>query len=503
MEWSEFWELVDANRPARGGVAAHADALTAALVDAGVEITVGFGHRFDEVMDTLDHWDVWGVAYLMLGGCSDDGFEYFRAWVVGQGRAEVEKVSADPQAWLVELLGSAEDDEEDPWEVLAEREAGEGEPLLYAAGVAHEQLTGSWLPSHPDRQAGTGSFVGARPRGGEWEEDELSARFPRLTEMLPDLPTDTSAFAFGREVLVVGEEDLGELSDQIASVQRAMVSAEEAFLDGDPATTVERLRAVLDDPARWTLANEVLGAETATTMAYQGGIGSLQCGDPDRAAAWLGLVADRLDEAPHVRRALAQVQVYRGELDAAEALLDTDEGAAPFDLALAALVAGYRSDGETTLRRSSAAVAAMDASAAELHPWDLAGMHVLVGQALVESGERDRARQSAQRVAELLVDAPPTLPLVPQSHTLTAAVARLDGDAARSESLLEAVWGMVEPDTDDLATAEREKARCRRALGDEAGAQEWYARAAATFGRAGHLFLAQATVDEARAEQSR
>jgi hypothetical protein len=30
--------------------------------------------------------DQWGAAYLANGGCSDDGFDYFRGWLIGQGR---------------------------------------------------------------------------------------------------------------------------------------------------------------------------------------------------------------------------------------------------------------------------------------------------------------------------------------------------------------------------------------------------------------------------------
>ena len=31
-------------------------------------------------------WNLWGAAYLMKGGCSDDAFDYFRGWLVAQGR---------------------------------------------------------------------------------------------------------------------------------------------------------------------------------------------------------------------------------------------------------------------------------------------------------------------------------------------------------------------------------------------------------------------------------
>jgi len=40
--------------------------------------------------------DLWGAAYLINGGCSDDAFEYFRGWLIVQGRGTYERIVADP-----------------------------------------------------------------------------------------------------------------------------------------------------------------------------------------------------------------------------------------------------------------------------------------------------------------------------------------------------------------------------------------------------------------------
>jgi hypothetical protein len=44
------------------------------------------------------HVDLSGAAYLINGRCSDDGVEYFRGWLIAQGRATYERVVADPDA---------------------------------------------------------------------------------------------------------------------------------------------------------------------------------------------------------------------------------------------------------------------------------------------------------------------------------------------------------------------------------------------------------------------
>ena len=46
--------------------------------------------------------DLWGAAYLINGGASDDGFEYFRGWLMTQGRAVFARAVADPDS-LAEL----------------------------------------------------------------------------------------------------------------------------------------------------------------------------------------------------------------------------------------------------------------------------------------------------------------------------------------------------------------------------------------------------------------
>jgi len=41
-------------------------------------------------------WDLWGAAYLAEGGDSDDGFLYFRIWLVSKGRSSFEAVLDHP-----------------------------------------------------------------------------------------------------------------------------------------------------------------------------------------------------------------------------------------------------------------------------------------------------------------------------------------------------------------------------------------------------------------------
>lgn len=49
--------------------------------------------------------DLWALAYLLQGGCSDDAFEAFRSWLILQGRTMFESVLEDPDNFDVSQFG--------------------------------------------------------------------------------------------------------------------------------------------------------------------------------------------------------------------------------------------------------------------------------------------------------------------------------------------------------------------------------------------------------------
>jgi len=139
---------------------------------------------FDTVQNAVDlaayRWDVWGAAYLINGGCSDDGFDYFRGWLMAQGRRTWDETLADPDS-LASLLEGAEVDDY------------EGEAMTAVASSAYEELTGDaeafWtavqeLDQRPSASSRPGGGNG--PAGDSFDFDDpaqMRARFPRLAEM--------------------------------------------------------------------------------------------------------------------------------------------------------------------------------------------------------------------------------------------------------------------------------------------------------------------------------
>lgn len=77
MTEAHFWALIERSRILASGCEAQAQALQDGLAQlSGAEI-LAFDRLLHEQLNRAYHWDVWGVAVLVMGSYSDDGFEYF------------------------------------------------------------------------------------------------------------------------------------------------------------------------------------------------------------------------------------------------------------------------------------------------------------------------------------------------------------------------------------------------------------------------------------------
>ncbi|MFE1247960.1 DUF4240 domain-containing protein [Streptomyces sp. NPDC058741] len=168
MDETEFWELVDdAREAAEGDPEEQADLLVDRLAQLDPDSVLDFARHFESRYNRAYRWDLWGAARVLLDGASDDAFDFFRCWLIGQGREVFEGALHDPDA-LADLLGDF-DEETD----------GDGEELGYAADEAYEQLTGLVapdleLPPAPAEPDGTPL---------DFENGRLLAeRYPRLWE---------------------------------------------------------------------------------------------------------------------------------------------------------------------------------------------------------------------------------------------------------------------------------------------------------------------------------
>lgn len=98
MDEARFWGIVDE----ACGKAPDVQEWDARLADALRRLPPGeiieWDRIFGRLMARAYTNDLWGAAYLINGGASDDGFYYFRCWLIGLGRDAYEAAVADPDS---------------------------------------------------------------------------------------------------------------------------------------------------------------------------------------------------------------------------------------------------------------------------------------------------------------------------------------------------------------------------------------------------------------------
>ena len=97
-EREAFWKLVDSTVRFEDQPQRQLTDLHDKLARLSIEAVAQYESSFDAEMKRSYSWDLWGAAYVVHGGASDDSFEYFRCWLISKGRGTFEAVLADPDS---------------------------------------------------------------------------------------------------------------------------------------------------------------------------------------------------------------------------------------------------------------------------------------------------------------------------------------------------------------------------------------------------------------------
>ncbi len=166
MDQKAFWKIIDSHvsdekLEAEYGYAEFAERLG----EMSREDILEFASAMRVALNSAHTWDMWGAAYLICGGCAEEGFAYFCGWLMAQG-SDVFLQAVDNPDWLAEYLPDYDGDD-----------IFEDEAILAAPLVAFEEKTGGYegfeLTERPV----------AEPAGEQWdieEQGELEARLPKL-----------------------------------------------------------------------------------------------------------------------------------------------------------------------------------------------------------------------------------------------------------------------------------------------------------------------------------
>jgi hypothetical protein len=165
-KWDDgvFWDLIEEGRNATGSGAEMASYLASRLQVLRSPDIIKFQKMLHRQMDRALRWDLWGVACIMMrGDCSEDAFEYFRAWLVSRGRVAFEEAICIPEAAATGIEPGID---------------VENEAILYAALNAYivkNKGRGDEFAEKTKRAIG-------RVRGTAWTVNDLPRVFPKLCE---------------------------------------------------------------------------------------------------------------------------------------------------------------------------------------------------------------------------------------------------------------------------------------------------------------------------------
>lgn len=168
MPREQFWHIIEKSL-AENDPYKRLKSLKNILRELSLEDIISFEIAFRNFLNKAYTWDLWGAAYIIHGDCSDDGFEYFRRWLVSRGRKAYEAALKDPDNLAkLDLQPIGPDD---MWEF---------EEFYYVALEAFEEKGGEGdVRDYSEPEAGLG---GPEPSGTPFEDDEehFEKRYPKL-----------------------------------------------------------------------------------------------------------------------------------------------------------------------------------------------------------------------------------------------------------------------------------------------------------------------------------
>jgi hypothetical protein len=142
--------------------------------------------------DESYRWDLWGAAYQINRGCSDDSFDYFRGWLMAQGQTVWESAVADPDTLadhpVVRLLAPGGRHEFSALGCEAMLGAAQGAYARVVGGdMDDDEALDAFYQAAGERM--TGGPIGDGPAGEDWDfddGDEVRRRLPRLAALFQE-----------------------------------------------------------------------------------------------------------------------------------------------------------------------------------------------------------------------------------------------------------------------------------------------------------------------------
>jgi len=187
MTENEFWSLIDEARLKVGNMKAIPVWLEERLTERSLAEIHDFGAWLAHFMGRAHVAPLWNAGSIIAAGLSDDGFVYFKCWLISRGKAVYEAALLEPDS-LVDL----EYPDHQPERGFLGRPSVNLEKLIYVYAFAYNKKCGNPQYASPiTPPAGWVSPAGCQPYGkppevrhedllGPDDVEERLERFPRL-----------------------------------------------------------------------------------------------------------------------------------------------------------------------------------------------------------------------------------------------------------------------------------------------------------------------------------
>jgi hypothetical protein len=167
LDEAAFWKLIEDSRLESGGdIERQHEILVDKVASLSIADIFAYGRLFHDVRGIAYRRDLWDAASIICGGCSDDGFMDFRAWLIAQGKAVFYDALQDPEILVdhvqircdgIETYGDAQ-----------------FESMNYVDSDAYEQKMSEEMPLFG------GIYKSLGFTGGDWAGSMLEQQYPKL-----------------------------------------------------------------------------------------------------------------------------------------------------------------------------------------------------------------------------------------------------------------------------------------------------------------------------------
>ena len=97
-----YWSIVDYSLKHASNQQEQEQVLVKEISQLSPKQMIGFRLRTDKLLYDTYNSEMWCAGFIMNDGCSDDGFEYFRNWIISRGKTVYYKAKENPDNLVTE-----------------------------------------------------------------------------------------------------------------------------------------------------------------------------------------------------------------------------------------------------------------------------------------------------------------------------------------------------------------------------------------------------------------